>query len=281
MSTALPPGFRWTNSALSTLQTCGERFRRKYIEKDYRAPSARQIRGTIVHRAARMTYQRSLDGVELPTREELADVTASEFEKTWGEGHVLAPDEQLVDVATTKANAKDFAVDLAVFHGSEVAPHILPVAVEHRITVKPRNAAIEIQGTIDLVAHIPDTGLDVIRDLKTTERAPKLDAAETSQQLTMYALIRLAEKGTIPVSFVLDFLVRTPARAEKSWRPLRSTRDREDIGVLVHRINAGVAAVEAGRFVPAGEDAWYCSAQWCEYHGDCPFVRRGARRPAT
>src|SRR5262245_333688 len=129
MSNSLPPGFRWTNSSLSTLQQCGERFRRKYIEKHYRAPNSRQIRGTIVHRAARMTYQRRLDGVELPTPEELRDVTATEFEKTWNEGHVISAEEESSDVETVKALAKDFAIDLAVHHGVAVAPKISPVAV--------------------------------------------------------------------------------------------------------------------------------------------------------
>jgi hypothetical protein len=277
---ALPPGFRWSNSKLNTLQDCGERFRRRYIEGERRGSSARLFRGTIVHRSARETFQRRLRGEPDATAERLADESATEFEKDWPRVE-LAPDERIVSESTAKANAKDFAVDLSVFHGLSVAPKIVPVAVEHEIRVTPHDADIEIIGTIDLVARTPGTTEDVIRDLKTTEKGARWDAADRSQQLTMYALIRLCETGVLPSGYVLDWLVRTPARAVPVHKPQETTRDQEDIAVLVERINAGVAAVEAGRFVPAGAEAWFCDARYCEFYRDCRYVRRGDRRPTS
>jgi hypothetical protein len=270
---------QWSNSALTTLQMCGERFRRRYIEREYVPPSAKQVRGTVVHRVAREAYQRRLKNVDLPSVTEAKDLAATAFEKQWQGGILLAPDEAVDGLAHAKARAKDFAVDLSGYHVERVAPGITPRAVERRIVVRPRDADIEIHGTIDLVATVPEG--EVIRDLKTTEKAPFANAAETSQQLTMYAMVRQAEMGTVPHALALDYLVRTPLRNEMSHKPLTTTRSAEDIGALVRRINTAVAAVARGVFVPANPDSWWCSANYCEFYDSCPYVRRGERRPQS
>jgi hypothetical protein len=177
--------------------------------------------------------------------------------------------------AAAKAGSKDFAIDLSAFYVEELAPAINPVAVERKITVKPKDSDLEIHGTIDLIDGTP-TG-EHIRDTKTSEKSPSKDAAEKSQQLTMYSLIRFAEKGELPTGLTLDYLVRTPARAERKHVPLHTTRDQQDVAALVNRINTAVEAVKRGVFMPTNPDNWWCSPQWCDFHSTCVYVRRGAR----
>src|SRR5207244_7327628 len=132
----------------------------------------------------------------------------------------------------------DFAVDLAEFHVQRVAPTVDPIAVERLIIVRPRDSDLEIHGTLDLIAKpsgIMDLGAtEVIRDLKTSEKSPPADAAELSQQLTYYSLIRQAEGGAMPSRVGLDHLVRTPKTSTKKYIPQRTTRDRADVVALVN-----------------------------------------------
>lgn len=271
---------QWSNSALTTLQQCGEKFRRRYLELERVPPSARMLSGTVVHRVARTAYERKLGSGTLPSIPETRDTAATAFEAQWSGGVLLAADEQAEGLPTIKARAKDFSVAVSAYHVDKVAPGITPRAVERRIIVRPQNASIEIHGTVDLIAAVRDGG-EVIRDLKTSARMPPADAADTSQQLTMYALIRMAETRTLPQELALDYLVRSPVRGDISYKPLTTTRTPGHIDALVERINAGVRAVERGTFMPAPPDAWWCSAQWCEYHSTCKYVARGATRPAA
>ena len=270
---------KWSNSALTLLQNCGEAFRRRYLEKDFRPSAPRMVRGTAIHKAASHAYFRKLKTEHLPSVEEAQDVAATEFDRAWRNGVTLSADEQAQGIQAVRDGSKDFAVALAGFHVTDVAPGILPIGVERHITVKPKDSDLVIHGTLDLVELVP--GGEGIRDLKTSEKSPSLDAADKSQQLTMYGLIRMAEVGTLPTAFALDTLVRTPAKNEMKHVEQETTRDAEDIRALVRRINAAVGAVAKGNFLPADPGWWGCSKNWCAYYGDCPYVRRGPRAQAS
>jgi hypothetical protein len=269
------PSIQWSNSALTTLQQCGEKFRRRYIEKEYTPPSPRMLRGTVVHRVASLGYQRKLADDVLPSVEETRDTAATEFDAKWRSGVMLSKEEAGQGVEAVEAASKDFAVDVATVHVLDVAPAVNPLAVERHITVKPKDSDLVIHGTIDLIDRTA-TG-EVIRDLKTSEKSPSKDAADISQQLSTYAMIRQAEVGTLPEKLTLDTLVRTPVRHEVKHVQQHTTRDPEDMRVMVTRINTAVEAVKRGLFVPADPSSWWCSKSYCDFYGDCVYVRRGDR----
>lgn len=276
---------QWNNSALATLEKCGERFRRRYVENERVPPSPRMLRGTVVHRIASTTMLRKLSEQEIPSVEEARDLAATEFEEAWAGGVSFDQDTLSAEsVGRQKGDSKDFAVDLSAFYVERLAPRIKPVAVERKIEVKPRDSDITIHGTIDLIsdeiAGPAGPAGEYVRDLKTSEKSPSSETAEKSQQLTMYAMVRLAEKGALPAGFTLDYLVRTPAKAERKYVPLHTTRDRDDVSALVNRINTAVEAVKRGVFMPTNPENWWCAPQWCDYYGTCVYVRRG-NRPRT
>jgi hypothetical protein len=278
---------RWSNSSLSTLQSCGERFRLQYIERNFRPSGLKAKRGVAIHAVAREAHKRQMveskkwDGAaplitEIPgserSLEEARDLAASEFEKAMGEGFTLDADEKELGADLTKALQKDCAVDLAGMYVSEVAPPIVPTAVERKVTIKPKDSDITIVGFIDLVQE--DTG-EVIRDLKTVEKSPYDKAAALSQQLTMYAMIRMADVGVLPRAQRLVHLVRTPKTHKMSVVVQETTRDAEDIKRLAHRINTAVEAVKKGVFVPADPAAAGSPCAWCPFaDGTCVYVRK-------
>jgi RecB family exonuclease len=269
----------WNNSALRLLQDCGERFRRRYIEGETSYPFLRMVRGTVVHRVASQALLRKMANDPLPSVEEARDQAATAFAAAEKSGISYSDEDMATGPAVARGLAKDFAVDLSGYHVGHVAPAIHPVAVERRIVVRPKDSDLVIHGTIDLIDREP-VG-EVIRDKKTTEKSPPADAAEDSQQLSMYAMIRMAEVGALPHHLALDYLVRTPVRHEMKTVTLETTRTPADVSALVSRLNTAVEAVKRGIFVPANPDAWYCSKQFCEYWTTCPYTSRGLRRPRS
>lgn len=287
------------NSKLVTLQSCGERYRRKYVDREPEPPTPSMIRGTVVHRVGKAALRRKLaagSNAALPSDEEARDLAATWFDQEWDRQAVRLVRGDDEDDAETerlaRAEAKDFAVEVSAFHVADLAPRLEPVAVERLIVVRPKNADLTIHGTLDLVTRgeeiplghsgsLPVTGnLEDIRDLKTSPKSPSKTAADTSQQLSMYGLIRYAEKGHVASRLKLDYLVRTPARHDLKHVELTTTRDAADFEAVVARINTAVEAVKRGVFVPADPSWWGCSEKWCGYWGSCPYTRR-TRRPQT
>ncbi len=120
----------------------------------------------------------------------------------------------------------------------------------------------------DLLGFIDIEEPGRIRDTKTASKSPNKNAADVSQQLTVYAAGHLAVEGELPDELVLDYLVDT-----KSPKPvsLPTTRTKEDVQMLLRRVERAATIIERGAFTPAPADAWQCSKKWCGYFDQCPF----------
>lgn len=311
---------RWSNSSLTTLQVCGHKFYLRYIKRDFRQSGPGAKRGIAIHAIAKEAHKRQMvdlgrwQGEEplfknLPgtgeSIKEARDLAADQFEQAWKDGVVLSKDDKEIGEAKVKAAQKDTAVDLAGLYVSDVAPTVVPAAVERKVEIRPKDMDIVVMGHIDLVeddatkVQDPESGLltlheddalssDVIRDLKTAEKKPWKGAAAVSQQLTLYHLIRLADKriqnpeanpkSWMPRKGRLVHLVRTPIKHEMSVVVQETERDMDDIRALVNRIKTAVAAVERGVFVPADPAAPGSPCGYCEYaDGTCEYVRKIGR----
>ena len=276
----------WNNSNLTTLQGCGERYRRRVIEREPEPPTPSMIRGTVVHRVAKAALRRKIGrgNDALPTDEEARDLAATWFDGEWGKQEVrlvVGDDEDgATAMAQAKAETKDDAIHLAAYHLTAVASVVRPVAVERKIVVRPKDSDLTIHGTLDVVTEGETVTLEDIRDLKSGKKSPGRDMADKSQQLTVYGLIRWAEKGQMVGALKLDHLYRTPANKTLKHVEQTTTRDAADFAAVVARINTAVEAVKRGVFVPADPSSWWCSEKWCGYWTSCPYVRR-TRRPTS
>ena len=268
----------WSQSALWLVQDCGEAYRRRYLLKERYPSSIRQIRGTVIHAVSHAALARKLSADALPSTEEARDLAADQFDRLLKEGVSYEPEDVAEGIDTVNGRSKDFSIGLSAFHVESVAPTIRPVAVERRITVKPKDSDLTISGKIDLIDASPFG--ETIRDLKTSEKSPRKDQAEVSQQLTMYAMLRWAEVGTLPRLLALDYLVQTPKDKRESYVPMLTRRSPDDVQSLVNRLNMATEAVKKGVFVPANPDSWRCSPRYCEFYSSCPYVRR-SRRPTS
>lgn len=294
---------RWSPSALFAIQECGERYRRKWIEGERRPIGIAAPRGSSVHGVAKTSHRRQLDTKKrsererpgdpealqaaIPTIEEAKDLAASLFTANINEKEVAFTDEEKEEGAEkVKGRVKDTTVAMAGHYVEKIAPVIDPIAVEHAVIVKPRDADFEIKGIMDLVTFAPPEPvllgekipppdpIVVIDDLKTATKAPWKDAADRSQQLTFYSMLRRRQSGKMPDKVRLKTVVETPKTRKVSHVVQTSTRDLEQVKSLVQRINTAVAAVERGVFIPANPDGWRCSAKYCEFFFECRFAMR-------
>jgi hypothetical protein len=276
----------WSASSLMTIQLCGEKFRRKHLEKDYRAAGVAAARGIAVNRVKNEAHKRQMFDrdewlgeapklSEAPgtprALEESKDVASREFEAAVRRGVSFTKDEQSEGTAKVLASFKDAAVALAGLYVSKVAPAMYPVAVERKIFVRPKDSDIQIVGYLDLVRKV-EAG-EVVPDVKTKDKSPFKNAAAVSSQLTMYAMLRRLEVGALPVSLELIHLVQTPKEKRTYVDIQETTRDETDVSLLVRRINVAAESVEKGVFVPADPASPGSPCGWCEFRGDCRFVR--------
>jgi PD-(D/E)XK nuclease superfamily len=275
----------WHVSALTALLRCGEQYRRRYIERERIPPTTPLLRGTAVHRGVNAGLLEQRRAQEPAPVDLYEDVAASEIERARHGGATFTAEEHSAGVATTWGRLTDRVVRYAGGYGRRVAPGVSPVTVERRVTVRGLLPGALLRGTLDLVDAAD--AVETIVDTKTTERAPQADAADRSLQLTMYSLLRTAERGAdgrpqprsdaqieppAPDPVALDYLVLTPKTNQFTYTRLRSSRTARDRGALVRRIEMAARAVRAGVFMPADPQTdWWCSEKWCEYATTCVY----------
>jgi len=281
-----PEDVEWNNSSLWLISQCGERFRRRVLDEERHPPTLPLTRGTLVHQVAAEAHKRQLEirksvsdpdardmlmATVLPSGEEAADVAATRFEEAWRAGITVTREERKRGIPIVKGEAKDDAVEMSRLYVEEVAPLIRPVAVERRIEIVPATGPIKkIHGTMDLVDEMPAG--ERIRDIKTSKRSPRKDAADRSGQLTMYSMLRSAETGEDVTQVALDYVVRTQAGNMKTVN-LESSRRAEDVEAYVRRIETSAEAARKGVFVPS-DPSWdpMCSPRYCEFWSTCRYV---------
>ena len=251
---------RLNNSQVQSLLRCGTQYEFRYIRNIGMVPSFEMARGTFVHKAREKNLQQ-----KIKSKHDL-DVIV-----------LLDESEKLIKSTEYKPSSDRLVMDKVVETGirtdyDHFQRQTQPLEVESTIHVQPRGYDFELFGTLDLI----DSD-ETIRDLKTRSRAVGDDFAHGSHQLTLYYLLAYA-KGYKPKSAEVDLLVFnkykvTPAR-------LATSRCRDDITALMDRLQIASETIRKGRFLPAPEGSWYCSAKYCEYYFICPHITRAAKQHA-
>lgn len=256
-------------SQLAMFCRCGEQYRRRYIENEIVPPNVALIRGKSVHIARDTNLsQKVTSGENLPLDavvEAGRDAVVAEFT-----GEVRLDDEENGEPLTAEA-AKGHTIDqVARLTACDYVVHqvgIQPVLVEKRITVEVPGLGRDIVGILD-VADVNG----MVRDLKTKTRTPPQRDADTSDQLTTYALLYQAEQGAPAAGVQLDFVVDLKGGPKAG--SLLSSRTPAQLDALLARYFTAIQAIDRGDFVPCPSDFWACDGKWCGYFGTCKYTRR-------
>jgi hypothetical protein len=246
---------------MESLARCGIAFERRTILRQKTPPNARMVIGTAVDRSVRKNLQHKIDtGGELITVEQARDEARDALVEQWNLG-IQASEEDREDGASEKDKALDMSVNLAGLHHVALAPSLAPTHVARKWALDVAGLGIQVVGEIDI-----QEGRSSIRDTKTSGKSPVKTLADTSLQLSTYALAVRQIDGAIPGRVVLDYLVQTPKRGDTKLIHLTSERSDADLQPVLERIALMDRIIESGNFTPAPIDSWQCAARWCPYH---------------
>ena len=206
-------------------------------------------------------------------RDEVSDVARdSVAHRIETEGLTLDEDEAAKGIVRVKARAVDVAARMSLLHYDEIAPGIEPIEVEKEWRVNVKGANLVLAGRIDLIAT------DGIHDSKTAKAMPAANEADTSDQLTTYALAHRVLYGKLPAKLFLDKMVITEKEREDSSEPgrkkiLETVRTDADLIPFLKRIEAIVRLIRSGMIMPCDRSHYLCSRKWCGFFDICPYVR--------
>lgn len=252
-----------SHTQLDLICSCGEAYRRTYIEREKTPPGLAMLRGSAFHRAAETNMRQKIEShVDLPAKE-VADIAAAAFDDSLHGGYTLTDEEHSAGPQNTIGATRDNIVGMARLHAELQAPDYQPLFVEQKVR-------LALPGPRDLVAvlDLADDEAHVV-DFKTAAKSKSASEANVSTQLTIYAAAFHALTGEPAADVRLDTIVmnKVPKR-----QVLVSDRNERDFAALAARVNVVNQAIDAGNFMPANPTAWKCSAKWCQFYSTCRFV---------
>jgi hypothetical protein len=269
------PKRRLSISQLETLSKCGEQYRRRYILHQRTPSGISMIVGGVVDKAVTKNLEAKMTTGQLLGRDELREFVMREYaakiaeESEEGkEGIGFTEKELLEGKDESIQEGKEKAVRLTLLHADVVAPKLNPLYLQRHLSVELPGYPFDIGGILDIQE------VDSVRDTKAKSKTPSKDAAETDDQLTVYAFLVLMNDGMIPPKLILDCLIDTKI---PKYVPFETTRVEEDFNALFERTSVACQAIESGIFMPARESDWWCSKDYCGFWQTCKYVKRSRR----
>lgn len=250
-------------SQLDMYLRCGEQYRRRYVLGEKIPPGIALVKGSAVDAAANRNYEQKVDSHEDLPESKLLEAAATGFEEACARGVFFAP-EEAASAKQVLGKAKDSAFGLTRAFRREIAPRVQPRLVQPWVRIQLPKSTHDLVGRLDLT----DTN-DYVRDTKTSGRRKPQDEIDRSDQMTFYAVGYRHLTGQRPAGVAMDVLVDSDEGPLAQI--LTSARDQKDVHVFLHRVNAMLAGMKGGVFLPAPVGSWCCSPRYCGYASDCPY----------
>jgi hypothetical protein len=258
-------------SGVRTLRQCPERWRRRYIEKDYEPPTGKMTLGKLVGAAETQSDHVWIDSGEPLGTDQVLDAYRDEWRST-DAGEV----NWQGDAPSTLEDSGRSA--LRAYHRDVVSTMAAPVDAE-------REARLEVEhpdgSLVEFVAYVDvETEDGLVIDRKVTTKKWSQDQADADSQVDGYLAARRAEDN--PASgFEFHPMVRT--KAPYAQEPLETDRSDEQLDhFLLDLLGAAdeiAWRMETDNWSFAPDGAWWCGEKSCGYWSSCPaggLLRRRA-----
>jgi len=247
---------RISYSQFNTYLSCGIKYQKRYLEQIPQLSTPVLVTGKAIHKALELNYRQKMETKKDLPVDDLKDCTADEIERGFQEELFLTDEEKSVGKQKLKAGHKDLAIKGAEVYHTNISPIVIPMGVEHEF-ILPLWDGHELYGFMDVIDE-----KNIIRDTKTTKRAPAETIIRTSQQLTIYAVAHGHLFGRLP-QVILDYIILNGNTRVVSYTDTRGT---QDIRVFFRRLERVIKGIQKGVFLPPSE-AWQC--QYCQYRNEC------------
>lgn len=257
-------------SAIESYLSCGEAFRRRFIEND-RLITTRMAVGTALSKAAEEDSRAKVEGPRVLTLSETVDLGLTKYDELRASTPFADPQNFVLGEQQTRDSCRTFARD--------VSPNILEVLFyEHRwgmeIEVPARDGTIEVvhfEGTPDVVTA-PGIG-----DYKTGRRWGA-DEAVRNRQLQFYSLLHLANLGRWPESLWIDNIFRHGKVF--GHQRLYVPTGLEHTNACVQMLAAVKRGIDSQTFLPAAGFGWRCSPKYCSFYETCKYTGGTDAKPS-
>ncbi len=258
-------------SQIDTYLQCGERYRRRYIEREKpKPPAIGMVVGTAVHYGAAQSARRFMEAETFLEGQDVIDEALTEFDRQVERDGVSIEDDQDHDRAI--GLARDQIAQSCVVVSDTVLPQYRPIRVEHRFQIELPEIAHNFVGVVDMVDRS-----GIVVDYKTAGKRKNQSEADHSRQLTAYAAWYYREFEALPTEVRLEVIIQSARKgqATSTSQTITSERDESDLLALEQTVYAVSAGIESGTFLPAkpGTD-WWCSHRFCEFFETCPYVSK-------
>ncbi len=288
----------YSPSQLRQWLRCPQQWAYRYIEKRIMPPGVALVVGGAVHVPAGIYHQRGLNlGTEWTPDAALAQMGTDEAETIARDafGSLAAgrdpggeyPDGPAVDWKhedETEGEAADRAVSLAREYVTGIAPSCgRPLMAETRLP-PIQGQAFNLVCKPDLVVEECDTGRIVLRDLKTSAKAPSGiksgmiavdDDAHRQLALYRFAISRMTDLALNGSG--IDFVWGNQTGAHSVHAPVVLTDGDEE--EAIGQLREMDKSVSAGNFIRNTANNM-CSPRWCGYFGICRPHRVAEQVPA-
>lgn len=256
--TRLPVG-ALSVSSLNLFERCPEKWRRRYVDREYEPPSGAMILGSAVGAAEAHADQLLIDGEDRPSADDVVDLFADEWEDRLGRDEIEWDDKDPGEIKDTGVQAVRAYEDLIV-------PTYTPVSVEREFYVQPDGVEWGFMGYLDL-----ETDAGVVVDRKVRKSKMSNEEAEKDPQVTGYLLARRAE-GDPAVAFDFHAMVKTKTPYAEI---VSTTRTDAQLDAFVDRLYRVASEIhwrlENDTWSGAAPGSWWCSARSCGFWLSCPL----------
>lgn len=273
----LPGGLQHlSNSSIEQYCKCPERWRRKYLMKEYEPRQGHLILGSAIHAAENESYSDQVTSGEPHPLEQVMDDYRTGFElEVRGESEIDWGE-------MTQGETIDRGARLIGDYHMLIPRLIKPEKVETEFNIRLHpDHRWTIKGYIDIIGDFDDGGFNYVKgavhDLKSVSRKMAQDDLDNSMQGTFYTYTRWlegyeSEEQTAP--FLVHELKATKTLTES--RIIRTERTREQGERLMERV-ASIAReiewrVETDNWQGAPPGAWWCRPKTCGFYATCPMA---------
>lgn len=263
-----------STSSLGTLRKCPERFRRRYVEREYEPPSGAMTLGSTVGAAE---TQSDHNWIEEGAPLEVADVQDL-FSDEWD-----LVDASEVDWRMDKPAAlKDAGTTIIERYHAQVLDEMSapPVESERRLRFAVEDP--EDGAEVPFVAYLDvETEDGIVIDRKVTGQKWNQKKANHDIQATAYLAARKVE-GEPAREFSFHTMVRVKSPYAETWETQRTDARMDHFLVEILEAAKEISfRVEHDVWGYAPEGAWWCSETMCGYWTSCPaggLLRRRAAK---
>lgn len=247
-------------SMLGLFCKCQEAFRRRYLEGDKFPPGISACIGTGMHKGAEANHRHKMEtGADLPLGD-IRDAARDGYVKAVAEG-VFIPAGEEAGAKRALSDGVDTAVSLAEAYARQVAPRIMPVAVEEKMTAEVPGLPVPLLGIIDV---LDKSGW--CPDLKSAGRKWAAGKENGNMQPPIYSYLIKATRG-IDATFSFEVITH-----KGEHQPVPVATKPADLAPIIARAQVLLFNVNAGVFLPAEPGHWMCSPKWCGYWWSCLHV---------